>query len=115
MTTSAEVIAYLQTRPNISIDPALIATLITNASAFIKTYINDNLLSQDYIELFDGDNRLLLQKGDQGEAQVGQGQSKGAIGNAVNATNYQARMNFDPRSQTTRPEEVVRLTNQSVI
>jgi hypothetical protein len=55
LTTSAEVIAYLQTRPNISIDPALIATLITNASAFIKTYCDDNFLSQAYTELFDGD------------------------------------------------------------
>lgn len=60
LTTSVEVIAYLQTRPNISIDPALIATLITNASAFIKTYINDNLLSQDYVELFDGDTSVGL-------------------------------------------------------
>jgi hypothetical protein len=54
LTTSAEVIAYLQTRPNVSIDPALIAQLITNASAFIKTYCSDNFLSQDYTELLDG-------------------------------------------------------------
>jgi FecR protein len=39
-------------------------------------------------ELFDGDNHLLLQKGDQGEAQVGQGQSKGAIGNAINSVQW---------------------------
>jgi hypothetical protein len=55
LTTVDEVIAYLQTRPNISIDPALIAQLITNASAFIKTYCQDNFLSQTYTELFDGD------------------------------------------------------------
>jgi hypothetical protein len=55
LTTAAEVIAYLQTRPNISIDPALIAQLITNASAFIKTYCSDNFVSQEYTELRDGD------------------------------------------------------------
>jgi hypothetical protein len=55
LTTSDKVIAYLQTRPNITIDPALIATLVTAASQFIATYCSDPFVSQTYSELRDGD------------------------------------------------------------
>jgi hypothetical protein len=52
LTTAAEVIAYLG--PKVQPDAALIATLVTEASQFIKTYTGNNILSGSYTEMRDG-------------------------------------------------------------
>jgi hypothetical protein len=52
LTTADEVIAYLG--PKVQPDEALIATLVTEASQFIKTYTGNNILSADYTEMRDG-------------------------------------------------------------
>lgn len=39
-------------------------------------------------ELSDGDNRVLLKKGEQGEAETGQGQTKATIGDAINSVQW---------------------------
>ncbi len=52
LTTAAEVIAYLG--PRAQPDEALIATLVTEASQFIKSYTGNNILSADYTEMRDG-------------------------------------------------------------
>ncbi len=52
LTTAAEVIAYLG--PKAQADAALIATLVTEASQFIKSYTGNNILSATYTEMRDG-------------------------------------------------------------
>ncbi len=52
LTTAPEVIAYLG--PKAQPDEALIATLVTETSQFIKSYTGSNILSANYTEMRDG-------------------------------------------------------------
>jgi hypothetical protein len=51
-TTEQDVSAYLGSSPSLDLNE--IATLITNASQFIRTYCNDNFLTGNYTEIRDG-------------------------------------------------------------